>query len=86
MNAIAYFFLLDFNAYGLEIGHLYHAVGGLLNNSFLDFKSRGCSENLVFKFVSCDYWLNKKNICHDTPSLNLIALITNISSMKIFAC
>ena len=32
---------LDFNAYGLEIGHLNHAVGGLLNNSFLDFKSFG---------------------------------------------
>ena len=44
-------FELDFNAYGLEIGHLYHAVGGLLNNSFLGFKILGCSVNLVFQFV-----------------------------------
>ena len=76
---------LDFNAYGLEIGHLNHAVGGLLNNSFLDFKSLGFSVDIVFKFVFGDYWY-KSYLFYDTPSQNLILLITNVSSLEIFAC
>ena len=79
---------VDFNAYGLEIGHLNHAVGGLLNNSFLDFKSLSFSVDIVFKFVSGDYWYSKYKsyLFHDTPSQNLILLITNVSSLEIFAC